>query len=151
LSAGRLGEVYARSARLLEKAPFERELVAEAEANLARLSSEGLAELERVEQALERAAFFGLDGLYGECAQRVQALAARHLPFEGRSDPVAEAAARLAERIAAERQRLASPRAKAAGLSAPTLRASLRAAGNEPLAATLERLAEGQPGQPQER
>jgi hypothetical protein len=151
LSAGRLGEVYARSARLLETAPFERELVAEAEAHLARLSSEGLAELERIEQALERAAFFGLDGMYGECAQRVQALAARHQPFEGRIDPVAEAAARLAERIEDDRQRLARPREKAASLSAPTLREALRAAGQEPLAATLERLASGQPSQSEER
>lgn len=147
LAAGRLGEVYARSARLLEQAPFERELVAEAEANLARLSSAGLAELEQIEQALERAAFFGLDGLYAECAERVAALAQRHQPFEGRSDPVALAAAALAERIAAERQRLARPRERAEGLPAPMLRSALRAAGNEALASTLERLAQGQPGE----
>jgi hypothetical protein len=140
-SAGRLGEVWVRYAKLLESAPFERSLVTEAETALGNLSSGGLAELAAIEAQLERAAFFGLDGMYAECLDKLNAVAEKHQAFEGQPGPVASAAEALRSRIQAERQELARPREAAAQLSASALRAGLRAGPGAPLAEILERLA----------
>jgi hypothetical protein len=76
-AAGRLGQAIASYREVLDRFPYDAKLVAEAETGRARLTSAGVDALAAVRAEYERAGFFGLAEIYGQCAQRAAAVAER--------------------------------------------------------------------------
>jgi pSer/pThr/pTyr-binding forkhead associated (FHA) protein len=110
----KLGDALAGWSKLLANFGFEETLVAESETAIARLSAIGGAELEAISRDVERADFFGLDGIYAECAARAEALRARFEPTDtagatggAAANAIVAAADALAVRIEASRAELA--------------------------------------------
>ena len=153
-SSGKAGVAITTWSKLLDRFPFEAELVAEAQASRARLEAVGYAELEGLRREFERARFFELADLFEE--QRLAALDLAER-FEGSAT---EAAAReLASALEAEREKvgghdqkvqrdaLAAVRAALAAEPEDTFGAALRDAFDRALASASSRDAAGSAGE----
>jgi hypothetical protein len=140
---GQLGDALAGWATLLATYGFEETLVAESEAALARLSALGGAELEAIARDVERADFFGLDGIYAECAARAAALRTRFAPSGALAsdapNSVVAAADALAARISASRAELATRATSAATDASAAIAAYLERQGLGGLAQRIKR------------
>ncbi|MCK6447988.1 MAG: FHA domain-containing protein [Planctomycetes bacterium] len=79
---GKLGECLAAWRDLLDRAPFDAQLVKEAEAARARLLQAGLAEVGEAKLAAERARFFRLVELFRQVRDRARAIAAKYAPSD---------------------------------------------------------------------
>jgi len=90
--AGDPGGALTAWSELLDRFPFERELVTRAEAARARLVAAGLAEVEAVRRGLERARFFALPELFRQGRTRAQALAQAYRGSEVEAEATAAAA-----------------------------------------------------------
>jgi hypothetical protein len=99
------GAGLAAWSQLLDEYPFQTRLVAEAEAERARLLQAGHAELNALREAFERARFFGLADLFRRTGDDARALAERYAKSE-----VEAAAQELAAEIRAEREELEASR-----------------------------------------
>ena len=71
---GRLGDCLAAWGELLERYPYQEELVVEAEAATGRFVQEGLLKLQKVRSEVERASFFRLVELYRDCHSQAVAV-----------------------------------------------------------------------------
>jgi hypothetical protein len=119
-----IGESLAAWQALLDEAPFEEALVAEAEAARARLLQAGMDEVAELASEAERARFFALSGLARELDARARALQQRYA-----NSPVAAAAAELARGLSADVERDEQQRR---AQSAERARALLRALADRP-------------------
>ncbi|MCE9593074.1 MAG: FHA domain-containing protein [Planctomycetes bacterium] len=75
---GKLGETLAAWGELLDRAPFDAQLVKEAESARSRLIQQGLVEVQNARQAAERARFFRLVDLFRQCREVARAIAAKY-------------------------------------------------------------------------
>jgi hypothetical protein len=95
---GRLGECLAAWSELLERYPYQEELVVEAEGVTGRLVQEGLLKLQEVRAEVERASFFRLVELYRACYSQAVAVGEQYKGSEVESE-----AKTLIEAVAIER------------------------------------------------
>jgi hypothetical protein len=79
---GRLGDCLAAWRELLDRAPFDAQLVKEAENVRARLIQQGLAEVQAAKQSAERARFFRLVDLFRQVRNGAQAIGAKYAKSE---------------------------------------------------------------------
>ncbi|MBI5433460.1 MAG: hypothetical protein HZA52_11580 [Planctomycetes bacterium] len=86
---GRLGEFLAAWRELLDRAPFDAQLVKEAEGVLSRLIQQGLVEVQNAKQSAERARFFRLVDLFRQCREGARAIAAKYTGSEVETAAVA--------------------------------------------------------------
>ena len=93
-----LGDCLAAWGELLERYPYQEELVMEAEAATGRLVQEGLLKLHGVRAEVERASFFRLVELYRECYSKAVAVGEQYKGSEVESE-----AKKLIEEVAIER------------------------------------------------
>jgi len=103
---GRLGDALAGWSRLLATYAFQDELVAEAEAAIARITTTGSGALDELGGAVDRAGFFALPGVYDDCEARALALVERFTPQDGGTNPVLESARAMLARVRDERATL---------------------------------------------
>lgn len=134
---GRFGEAIASWQTLLDRYPFEAELVADARAGRSRMEQAGLEEVRELGREVERARFFRLVDLFRRCLASARDIVDRYAPSE-----VAVQAAALAEEIEGDVAQLERELDSAERERLARIEAALRAGGSERLADRVqERLA----------
>ncbi len=80
--SGKFGEALAAWKEMLDRDPFDAQLVKEAEGVRSRLIQQGLDEVQQAKIAAERARFFRLVDLYRQCRRGADAIAAKYAGSE---------------------------------------------------------------------